>query len=359
MLISLHYCKKDEALALSLAEWLAEIGPFPNHDLLLSRDRRTSKSLVVMFGLCGFRSVNEIVIADDTADSWPASANHALQRIAKHIQYKLNGQSFLHLEPDAVVLRGTAFDEVESEYKTARAAGKFFLGDLQNEKNNKRVPDFQNHCSGVSVMPGHLTEHAGDVFYAEDTPWDIYAAHQIYPLSQQSELIFHNWDREGNGLAPFASWQDFERKVLSRRPKCAVFHADKLSSLIPILRARRNNLPALVQAESVEGAQKPALVELQALGPEADKARESTAITEDADPPSDSCGGQSPSSWHDQTPWESHELSVVEIRRIAARLKQFQTSSPKVRYVRSLLHEAGVITLTYRHKKRKGWRKKK
>jgi hypothetical protein len=59
-----------------------------------------------------------------------------------------------------------------------------------------------------------------------------------------------------------------------------------------------------------------------------------------------------------QTPWENKAASLEEIRSLADRLKNFATKPPQVRAVRQALHNAGVIQLVYRCKKRKGWRAK-
>lgn len=61
-----------------------------------------------------------------------------------------------------------------------------------------------------------------------------------------------------------------------------------------------------------------------------------------------------------QTPWADRAASIAEIKRIGARLRAFQGNNPsKVRFVRILLQQEGVIVLPYRRKKRKGWKRKK
>lgn len=60
-----------------------------------------------------------------------------------------------------------------------------------------------------------------------------------------------------------------------------------------------------------------------------------------------------------QTPWESKEQSLSEIRTLAERLKNFCDLPSHVCAVRLELHNAGVIVLPYRFKRRKGkWKRK-
>lgn len=62
----------------------------------------------------------------------------------------------------------------------------------------------------------------------------------------------------------------------------------------------------------------------------------------------------------EQVPWESKEQSLEEIRGLAGRLKNFCGKASQVRAVRLELHNAGVIELPYRFRRRKGkWRSKK
>jgi hypothetical protein len=60
------------------------------------------------------------------------------------------------------------------------------------------------------------------------------------------------------------------------------------------------------------------------------------------------------------TPWENKEQSLAEIKELAGRLQKFCGNSANVRAVRRILHEAQVIELSYRFKRRKGkWKRKK
>lgn len=379
---------------MSLAEWLAEIGPFPKHDFLIFRDHRAANA---SFGGIDAKSVKEVVITDDVANSWPASANHAFKKIAKHVQYAMRAQPFLYIEPDAVILRASAFDEIEAEYGEILKTGKHFLGDLIDHRS--AGANFVVHMSGCGVYPGNMTQYAGEVFYADDkTPWDISAGPAIHSQAKQSELIFHVWNQKGQGLAPFTSWSDVEQKIFARRPKCAIFHSDKTGTLLQLLRERRKEGDVKCAAPVTTCTEEalppsPALSTRSASSAEPTSQPESSAeinidcptmtlhpipecdkIWVKVDREGNSLGvfefdGKEwvPVKWPRRDnnyatictienvtePWTDKATSITEIQTLAARLRQFQTNVAYVRFVRSLLAEAGVIVLPKKKKRRK------
>lgn len=388
MLICLHYCRKDQHLVLALADWLTELGPFPNHDFLIFKDHRVAPFPCSLAA----KSVKEIVITDDVTNSWPASANNAFKKIAKHVQYAMGAQPFFYIEPDAVILRASAFDEIEAEYRQALAEKKYFLGDLIDHR--KQLPGSVLHMSGVGCYPGNMTQYAGEVFYADDkTPWDIAAGPAIHAQAKQSELLLHVWNQNGQGLAPFKNWQDVEQKIFARRPKCAIFHSDKTGSLLALLRERKNfsgGFPVPVSAEgrSEEGGLarlEPTLNESHPTPPAENnfpllgkhistrlRDEGESVIVEPTSQPERSadeewlceecCDGprKCTCSCHKPPkPWTDKSESITEIQSLAARLRQFQTDMSKTRMVREFLHDAGVIKLSFRFSKRKGWRRKR
>lgn len=513
MLIALHYCRKDHQQAARLAAWLDELGPFPGHHFLIASDKNADPDVFL-----GRKNLvcTHIVIRDDTTDKWPESANHAFKRIGKHIQHSIGAQAFFYLEPDCVILRTSAFDEIEAEYQRALAAGKHFVGQLIDQR--KQGIDSPPHCSGIAVYPANLVEHAGIIYQADNVPFDIVAGPTIVPQMAQSDLILHNWK-----AAPFESWADVERRIFAVRPKCAVYHSDKSGALLGLLRERKNfsgvgerlagakpdsqrrpevgaesHPPAcelsegdghshLITSElSASPAENPlpvpSLADTTPMGqtpsPENEVVSEARASETESQSPNpadlqgqaDARGGQfisEPDSaaepvplggkgahgiectclkrdfpcpfhfrdyehaelpaeiktehpltlldstdgpplliakdqlWFEydaiqqkiinvwewdgakwvkaswpratdnytlkftvadpaqQPPWASKPDSIAEIRQLAARLMQFSDSSPHVRLVRAELHDAGVIRLTYRYKKRRGWKRKK
>lgn len=343
MLICLGYCAKDRDQAERLGQWLEELGALQNHTLMLWRDAQCPP-VAAFERFAG----GEHVISDDTWCKWPESANNVFRKIGKHVEYTTQ-EPFLYLEADAVPLRATAFDEIEAEY---RNCGKPFLGDRMAD------PGTMPHMSAVGVYPGALSHHAGSIYQAFEDPFDAVAGNQIIPNMVQSELIFQAWK-----CPPFASWEDFEAKVLSKRPKCALFHSDKSCTLIEILRQRRNGIPTKAGAPDVESE---GVSEANSVGVSTNDVKTETqtttqpALSTSSDPSSVPVFRSGIET--SQTPWQDRKASIAEIQSLAARLKEFQGEGSRnaahVRFVRVLLHEAGVIELGYRYKKRKKWRKK-
>lgn len=280
MLVVAAFHPGDQHLALECAKWISELGGVKGHQLILIADTRcgpATKEIHDTFAK-SFDSV-ELLPFVDHFNSWPRSPNACWSMAAKHIA-RTKKQPWLWLEIDAVLLRASGFDEIALEYEQALKAGKWFLGDYVN------VTGVAPHCSGMAVYPWDIFEHAGEALLAHETAWDSAGAAQIVPQMQRSELIMHVWKGE-----PFATWDDVQRRIFDVKPRACLYHADKAGSLYPLLRARRNPLPVVVLPESVDGAQNPALVELQALGPETDEARESTNSATGGSLP-DSRGGQ-------------------------------------------------------------------
>lgn len=359
MLIVIPYCHKDRDQAQRLADWMCELGPFTDHEILVVRDRRAAP--IPAFASV-FKSHQELVVTDDVYGKWPDSANNAFKKAAKHIEYT-SRVPWLWLEPDAVILRAIAFDEIEAEYKVALEAKKLFLGD--------RIPDPIPHMSGLGVYPPAMTHHAGEMFQAFETPFDIVGGASTAAKMKQSELMLHRWK-----APPFGSWADVETRIFAVRPKCAVYHSDKSGSLIQLLRGQRNGKGREV-AELTVGEFPMASAEISAGHAGSNPApcptceSESSAnVTLDipASVPEQTLTFSDTAAstrtiivhpWGGQTPWESRNDSLSEIRQLSVRLRDFQTDAAKIRAVREELHDAGVIRLAYRFKKRKGWRKKR
>lgn len=339
MLIVLAYHSGDAEQALRLAEWLLELGPQPNHDLLLFRhaDAPIIPELHQIF-----RTASERVISDDTWNRWPDSANWAYRKAAKEIEYTTR-EAWCWIEPDIAVFRQSAFDEIHREYGATLAKGKYFLGAL---KATTDIPP-RAKMSGVGIYCGNLSERAGQVFQAFDTPWDVIAADQIVPQMQESELFVDAWKHP-----PFTSWAEVEEKILSRKPKCAIFHSDKSGSLIQLLRERKNFSGSTDgRAQEVPGPGMGSPVALDNAKNE--PPRDLSPVSENQASPAETVSEPAPLvtgvltleqlEKFQQTPWVNHANSIAEIQRLAARLRQFQGNCAHVRFVRELLSEAGVI----------------
>lgn len=375
MLIAIAHCLKESEQTKRLAEWLAELGPYPNHRLLVGRDARAEPNL---FANSGFASVEEITITGDVWNKWPESCCNAFRQIGKHIEYGTK-EPWLWMEVDAILLRKDGFDLIEAEYK---ASGKPFLGDFVHVPEMMDVPD---HMSGVAVYPGILSNFAGSAYLAHETAWDVVAASQIVPQMHRSKHILHRWKH-----GAFETWEQVQKAIFDVKPEACLFHADKAGSLIDILRAMHNNnspVPAL--AVSDFGGESPSC---EIPDNASHEARESAAEVSNGSINRDSRGGQfisgiimKPPAATESTangktnavdwkqfqadaaagdyfpprcaPWEDKEQSLSEIEELSERLSQFSGKGWKTHCIRKALHEHGIIEM--KQKKRRGKRKRK
>lgn len=358
MLLVFPFCAKDREQAARLADWIAELGPYPLHKVLIVREQKAAPIVLVA---SGFAEIKEIIVRDPD-NKWPQSPSLMFRSAAKQIQCTTN-EPFFWCEPDCVPMREGWLDDIEAEYGDILKTGKHFLADLID--HSAAGPNFVPHASGICVYPKDLVHRAGEIFYNyENVPFDIAAGPAIHSQAKQSELIFHVWNQNEQGLAPFKDWSDVEQKIFARRPKCALFHSDKTGTLLGLLRERKNFSGGVESrhAEVVTGTPEanintsfPAVDSPKDSGSSAPPAENLWLCEECCDGPRKClCPCHKPPK-----PWADKSASLIEIQSLAARLRQFQTDMAKTRLVRQLLHDAGVIKLAYRFAKRKGWKRKK
>lgn len=291
MLVVFPYSAKDQDQAVRLAEWIQELGPYPEHRALIVRDHRCdlARTQAILMALTGsrFGTVETKNVTDDAYDRWPDSANVMFRNAAKHIEFS-SKTPFLWMEPDAIPLKAGWLDAIEEEYLRI---GKPFMGD------RVEVADVPLHMSGVAVYPGVMSAHAGLAYLAQDIAWDVAASMQIVPQAHFTNLIEHSWKRDAVTKeylnVTFESWEQVEREISK---EAVIYHASKDGSVIRVL--REHNLPVPVLAETMWTPQKSASEDLRTIG----EARESISVaTNESSPPPAAqnrpLGGQ---SIHDQ-----------------------------------------------------------
>lgn len=225
MLTVIAYYKGDQDQALRLAQWINEMGGCKSHRLLIVQDTSvTDGERITALFRQAFDSV-EILSFVDHFHQWPHSCNHLWSTAARHIESN-KPEPWLWIEPDVVPLVPNWIDLIAAEYAEA---GKPFLGDFVN------VDEVPPHMSGVAVYPGQITRYAGLALIANDVAWDCAAAEQIVPKMHTSKHILHAWRHPS-----FQHWSEVEKQVFAFKPECCLFHADKSSSLIDLLRARQS-----------------------------------------------------------------------------------------------------------------------
>lgn len=237
MLVVIPYFKGDQAMALKLSKWMLELGGCKGHRVLIARDYRTDQTVDTEIHAVlskTFDSVNTLTITGDVWNTWRISPQHMFKETARYIEYKIK-EPWLWFEVDAVPLCKGWLDIVHKEYYPP-PKGKPFWGAFVPGIHG--APD---HLSGIAVYPGELVEHAGNYYFAHDTPFDLMGADQAVPKARFSDRVQHKWQRtwvnEGEVKAsdepPFKDYEDFRSNVTT---EAVIFHADKTLSLIDILR---------------------------------------------------------------------------------------------------------------------------
>lgn len=234
MLVVFPYSTKDQSQASRLAKWIQEIGPYPNHRVLIVRDHRCDPFIDgdIFDALSqSFGQTNRKDVTDDAYDRWPDSANVMFRNAAKHIEFTTKNP-FFWIEPDAIPLKEGWLDAIEAEYLRI---GKPFMGD------RVEVADVPLHMSGIGVYPGVMSAHAGLAYLAQDIAWDCAASAQIVPLAHFTNLVEHSWKRDATTKeylnVTFESWEQVEREISK---ESVIYHASKDGSLIRVLREQRN-----------------------------------------------------------------------------------------------------------------------
>ena len=159
MLVTIAYFPGDRDQAVRLADWMNELGSYPNHELFILRDARCEP--IPQLGKT-FGSTKEI-LAHAQIDGWPEGANYFFRTITAILANQTGGpRYFLWMEPDCIPLISDWLDKIEAEFLACK---KPFMGDRVEVEN---IP---LHMSGVGVYPNPLHAWAGEAYRAADEAW--------------------------------------------------------------------------------------------------------------------------------------------------------------------------------------------
>lgn len=238
MIVALHFCAKDGALAiknLNFCIYLEQQVPF---DVLLSYDTETPEDMIgKVRGLAQkyFRRVEELQYQAPWHKGWPQAANHAFQQTAGHISAHIR-EPFLWWEADAVPLRKGWLTDIAATYEKALRANKSFMG---NHVIGITQPG--GHMNGVGVYPADVGKFSRNAMLSLNAPWDVAMAGQmlghLYPAN---ELFQHCWTLDGAGnccnngsiVPTFKSWADVSQGPHRVDFRAAMFHRCKDGSII-------------------------------------------------------------------------------------------------------------------------------
>ena len=223
MLVIYPFSLTDEEQALKNAEWIQELGS-QNHDVLILADKRCNNDTTSRI-MKAFKPVfrqTHLRLTQAEVDGWPEGANHMFGYATCIIANNPHEWPyFLWLEPDAILMKASALDDLEAAYRRGK---KPFMGE-KVDLGEKR-PDVPIHMSGVAIYPNPIVAYAGECCRAHDVAWDIAAKDQILPKAHFTKLIQHYWKH-----GTFTS-------LAGIRPETVLFHSSKDGSLIDLLRGK-------------------------------------------------------------------------------------------------------------------------
>lgn len=232
MFVALGFCSSDVDAALSLLEWIGQLGGVGEYHLLLVADASTD------WGKCAdcltvanrhFRAV-QVITPPKPIEGWPAGAN-ALWLLAAE-QSAIRNEAFLWLEPDALpIKRGwlVAIDKMR---------GDGFFGHIYD----CRQPGISSRVlSGIAVYPPGAFELIAPLIRTfPDRAWDVSSAEVAVPRATTTKLIQHFW---GTPQMPptFVEAKNAESPVNTFTlsdvwPEAVIFHRCKDGSLLRLIR---------------------------------------------------------------------------------------------------------------------------
>lgn len=231
MLTVLPFCARDKALAVRLAELIAELGGVKKHDCLLAVHKDTDSEGVIepltgAFGRIAEFSVTDEMIVEREQHTY--AANLMWKRTVNHIADMNESQPFLWLEPDAVPLSPAWLDAIASAYASC---GKPFLHDLVKTPRGKSN-------SGCGVYPAKVRDYTDRLWQLSNVSWDVllyddFAPHTTYtPLIQDIGFL-----EDGKTLPTFPD----QASLSIIQPGAALFHRCKDGTLIDRLREKNGN----------------------------------------------------------------------------------------------------------------------
>lgn len=186
MIVVLPFFSGDAPLALSLLEWIKQLGKHPQHSCLLVVDADTDWGTA----LDALNLANEIfrtatlITNDKPVTGWIPGSNSLFAAAAKHMEGI--GEPWLWLEPDAAPLRSGWLDSIVAAYG---ACGKPFMGSLVHHSLTNRPNPYLEGCG---VYPSDTWSRIKDKFIMEES-WTLWCADEVVPHAVNSPLFQHFW----------------------------------------------------------------------------------------------------------------------------------------------------------------------
>jgi len=213
MIVAISYYDGDVLQMRRWASHVAKLGSYKNHKIVLAPAHgATIDGIQDVLSLC----FGEVIVerCHHTQTGWPVSCNLAFEQVAWLAFSKLKA-SFLWMEPDAVPLKASWIDDIETAYNSC---GKPFMGDFVQIAGV--MPNGVDHMSGIAVYHWNMPALSPSIFNNVQLAWDIASARNVVHQMARTNLIHHDW-------VPDKKWR---RDVVT--PDCVkegavIYHPDK------------------------------------------------------------------------------------------------------------------------------------
>lgn len=249
ILCVIPYALPDQQQARELLEWIHELGGCKRHYCLLVAsakiDAATNRELLTLASK-SFHHVVCITTPGNLPDErWPIGPNWMFQTAANWVQQH-HPFPFWWNEPDCIPLCEGWLDFIEHEYYSA---GKPFMGAVVKgvKVGDMDIPDSVNGCA---VYPADTATRFAKIAFGSTEAWDILAGPLTAPNAHNAKCYQYFWGQPG--LAP--TFRERHEKgepvnvftLEQLRHDAVMFHRNKDSTLIPLLRKRREGTPKIV-----------------------------------------------------------------------------------------------------------------
>ena len=253
ILCVIPYALPDVQQALELLAWIIELGGCKRHDCLLivsAKVEDPTRNLMLDLATRAFARAFQLSTPGNLPDErWPIGPNWMFQTAMNWVCLTASRPAtpFWWNEPDCIPLCEGWLDFIEQEYY---CAGKPFMGAVVKgvTVGIVAIPDSVNGCA---VYPPDTARRFAKIpLNATTEAWDILAGPLTVPEAHNAKCYQYFWGEPG--LAP-----TFRERHEKGEPKnvftleqlrhdAVVFHRNKDSTLIPLLRARREGEAKIV-----------------------------------------------------------------------------------------------------------------
>jgi hypothetical protein len=249
MLLVIPFCQVDYKLALALAKYLQYLGPYKQHEIMLSCPENLSDRLEEMRAAIGDQFARMYVFhPKGYRDGWPIGCNSMFFALANHINQSIDTKCWYMYEPDNTPLKPGWLNTLELEYTRT---GRPFLGVLHSTHWRRKDGSWYQdgvHLVGTSIYPKNAPAYSNlfkTIIHAT-TPWDVYWQWDIVKYSANTNLIQHDWrtlnyarDKKSGEITGYRDPKELPieyHKPITIRPDAVTHHGCKDGTLMQIMR---------------------------------------------------------------------------------------------------------------------------